>query len=91
MKNFYITTTLPYVNADLHVGHAMELIRADVIARFKKLQGFNVFFNTGTDEHGMKIFEAAVCAEDSAAPLSQQICPVVVGVIQRLLPRDART
>jgi methionyl-tRNA synthetase len=38
-KNFYITTTLPYVNAEPHVGFAMELIRADVIARVKKLQG----------------------------------------------------
>ncbi len=58
-KNFYITTTLPYVNADLHLGHAMEFVRADVIARAKKLQGYEVFFNTGTDEHGAKVFEAA--------------------------------
>ncbi|MCX6755073.1 MAG: methionine--tRNA ligase [Candidatus Nomurabacteria bacterium] len=62
MKNqnsFYITTTLPYVNAPLHLGHATEIIRADVIARYKKLQGFDIFFNTGTDEHGQKIFESA--------------------------------
>lgn len=58
-KNFYITTTLPYVNADLHVGHALEFIRADAIARYKKLSGFEVFFNSGVDEHGMKIFERA--------------------------------
>ncbi len=58
-KTFYITTTLPYVNADPHVGFAMEIIRADVIARAKKLQGFEVFFNTGTDEHGAKIYERA--------------------------------
>lgn len=60
MKNFYITTTLPYVNADPHVGFAMEIIRADVIARNKKLNGYNVFFNTGTDEHGAKIHRNAV-------------------------------
>ncbi len=59
-KPFYITTTLPYVNADLHMGHALEFVRADIIARAKKLQGFDVFFNTGTDEHGMKIYEKAV-------------------------------
>ncbi len=59
MKPFYITTTLPYVNADPHLGHALEFIRADAIARAKKLQGFDVFFNTGTDEHGQKIYEAA--------------------------------
>ena len=57
--NFYITTTLPYVNAEAHLGHAMEFIRADVIARYKKLKGFDVFFNTGTDEHGMKLYEGA--------------------------------
>ncbi len=59
MKPFYITTTLPYVNADPHVGFAMELIRADVIARAKKLEGYEVFFNTGTDEHGSKLYKAA--------------------------------
>lgn len=59
-KTFYITTTLPYVNADPHVGFAMEIIRADVIARAKKLQGFEVFFNTGTDEHGTKVYQKAL-------------------------------
>ena len=58
-NSFYITTTLPYVNAPLHLGHATEIIRADTIARFKKIQGFDVFFNTGTDEHGQKIYESA--------------------------------
>ena len=58
-KRFYITTTLPYINAPLHLGHAVEIIRADAIARYKKLQGYDVFFNTGTDEHGKKIYEAA--------------------------------
>jgi len=58
-KKFYITTTLPYVNSDPHIGFAMEIIRADIIARYKKLQGFDVFFNTGTDEHGLKIFRNA--------------------------------
>lgn len=58
-KTFYITTTLPYVNSDPHIGFAMELVRADIIARSKKLQGFDVYFNTGTDEHGQKLFTAA--------------------------------
>src|SRR3989344_5242145 len=58
-KPFYITTTLPYVNADPHIGFAMEIIRADVIARAKKLQGYDVFFNTGTDEHGQRLWENA--------------------------------
>ena len=58
-KNQYITTTLPYVNSKPHIGFAMEIVRADTVARFKKLQGDDVFFNTGTDEHGVKIFENA--------------------------------
>ncbi|MCA9353633.1 methionine--tRNA ligase [Candidatus Nomurabacteria bacterium] len=58
-KPFYITTTLPYVNAELHMGHALEFVRADVIARYKKLTGFDVFFNSGTDEHGSKIWKKA--------------------------------
>lgn len=59
-NNFYITTTLPYVNSEPHIGFAMEIIRADIIARVKNLQGFDVFFNTGTDEHGAKIYENAL-------------------------------
>ena len=58
-KTFYITTTLPYVNSDPHIGFAMELVRADIIARYKKLLGYEVFFNTGTDEHGQKIYDGA--------------------------------
>lgn len=58
-KPFYITTTLPYVNAEAHLGHTLEFIRADIIARWKKLQGFEVFSNTGADEHGQKIADAA--------------------------------
>lgn len=58
-KPFYITTTLPYVNADPHVGFALEIVQADVIARYKRSQGAEVFFNTGTDEHGQKIFQKA--------------------------------
>lgn len=55
----YITTTLPYVNAEAHIGFAVEILQADVLARLWRLQGDDVFFNTGTDEHGQKIFEAA--------------------------------
>jgi methionyl-tRNA synthetase len=65
-KNFYLTTTLPYVNAPLHMGHALEFVRADIIVRYKKLNGFDVYFNTGTDEHGMKIYERAVAEGKTA-------------------------
>lgn len=55
----YITTTLPYVNSDPHIGFALELVQSDVLARTWRLSGEEVFFNTGTDEHGQKIFQAA--------------------------------
>ena len=55
----YITTTLPYVNADPHIGFAVELLQADSLVRLWRSQGEEVFFNTGTDEHGQKIYEAA--------------------------------
>ncbi|MDQ5958156.1 MAG: methionyl-tRNA synthetase [Patescibacteria group bacterium] len=57
---FYITTTLPYVNAEPHIGFAMELVRADIVARYQKRLGREVFFNTGTDEHGQKIYQKAL-------------------------------
>ena len=67
-KPFYITTTLPYVNADPHIGFAFELVSADIIARYKKLQGHEVFFNTGTDEHGVKVYRKAM--EEGKEPQS---------------------
>ncbi len=55
MAHKYLTTTLPYVNADPHIGHALEFVHADALARYWRLMGHEVFFNTGTDEHGQKI------------------------------------
>ncbi len=59
-KTFYITTTLPYVNADPHIGFALELVQADVIARYHQARGEEVVFNMGTDEHGIKIYRKAL-------------------------------
>ncbi|NMB48028.1 methionine--tRNA ligase [Candidatus Kuenenbacteria bacterium] len=56
---YYLTTTLPYVNAEPHIGFALEIIQADVLARFHRQNGDEVFFNTGTDEHGLKIYRKA--------------------------------
>ena len=58
-KNFYITTPIYYPSAKPHMGHAYTSIIADFFARFKRIQGYNVFFLTGTDEHGQKIQRAA--------------------------------
>ncbi|MAG24353.1 methionine--tRNA ligase, partial [Candidatus Pacearchaeota archaeon] len=58
-QKFYITTTIPYANAPPHIGFALEIIQADVIARWKNLNGFDTFFLTGTDEHGSKNYKMA--------------------------------
>ena len=58
-KNFYITTPIYYPSARPHMGHAYSSIIADFFARFKRMDGFNVYFLTGTDEHGLKIQRAA--------------------------------
>ncbi|MEK7209275.1 MAG: methionine--tRNA ligase [Patescibacteria group bacterium] len=80
--HLYFTTTLPYVNAAPHLGFALELVQADVIARAARLAGQEVFFNTGTDEHGLKIFRAA--AERGIEPA--EYVAVAAAEFRRLLP-----
>jgi len=65
-NHFYVTTSIPYVNAEPHIGFAMELLQADVLARYARQQGQEVIFSTGTDEHGGKIAEKA--AEKGVKP-----------------------
>lgn len=59
MSKFFISTAIPYVNSDPHIGFTMELIQADVIARYQRLKGDEVFFLTGTDENALKNVQAA--------------------------------
>jgi len=75
-NRFYITTTLPYVNAEPHIGFALEIIEADVQARFQRQLGNEVYFNTGTDEHGLKIFRKA---EELGIP-TQKYCDNQAGI-----------
>jgi len=58
-KNYYITTAIAYTSGKPHIGNTYEIILSDAIARFRRNQGYNVFFQTGTDEHGQKIEEKA--------------------------------
>ena len=58
-NKFYITTSIPYTNAPPHIGFALEIIQADVLARYHKNMGDDVFFLTGTDEHGIKTLRIA--------------------------------
>jgi methionyl-tRNA synthetase len=76
----YITTTLPYVNSDPHLGHAQEFVQADVYARHWRLLGYEVFFNTGTDEHGQKIAQKA----DEAGQSRQAYVDHYAGEFKRL-------
>lgn len=59
MSKFYVTTAIDYVNASPHIGHALEKVQADTMARFHRLLGDDVYFLTGTDEHGTKLYRAA--------------------------------
>jgi methionyl-tRNA synthetase len=72
MKPYYVTTAIAYPNAAPHVGHAYEYIATDAIARFKRLDGFDVRFLTGTDEHGQKVAEAATAAGVPTAELARR-------------------
>lgn len=78
MSKFYITTAIDYVNAPPHIGHAYEKIATDVIARHYKQRGEQVFFLTGTDEHGIKIQKSA--AEKDITP--QEFCDNIAGTFQ---------
>ena len=63
---FYITTAISYPNGAPHIGHAYEAIATDAIARFQRLDGYDVFFMTGVDEHGLKMTQTA--AKEGIAP-----------------------
>lgn len=56
---YYVTTPIYYINSEPHIGSAYTTIVADIVARYKRLSGYDVFFLTGTDEHGQKVLQAA--------------------------------
>ena len=67
-KKFYITTPIYYPSDKLHIGHSYTTVACDALARFKRMQGYDVMFLTGTDEHGQKIQDKA------AAKGADQLC-----------------
>ena len=77
-KPYYITTAIAYTSGKPHIGNTYEAVLADAIARFKRKQGFDVFFQTGTDEHGQKIQEKA----QNAGVTPQQFVDKVAGEIK---------
>ena len=81
---FYITTAISYPNGPPHIGHAYEAIASDVIARFQRLQGRDVFFMTGTDEHGLKMAQAARERGVPPAQLADEMSSLFEAMDERL-------
>ena len=73
MSKYYVTTPIFYVNGAPHIGHAYTCIAADVLARWQRLDGHDVFFLTGTDEHGQKVQKAASDAGMAPQAFADQI------------------
>lgn len=84
MKPYYVTTAITYPNGEPHVGHAYEYIATDAIARFKRLDGFDVRFLTGTDEHGLKMVETAAAEGIPTAELARRNSDVFQRLQQKL-------
>lgn len=83
-KTFFISTAISYPNGAPHIGHAYEAIATDVIARFKKLDGYDVWFCTGTDDHGQKMFQTARAQNKSARDLADELTPAFRSMIEIL-------
>jgi methionyl-tRNA synthetase len=81
---FYITTAISYPNGPPHIGHAYEAIATDAIARFKRLDGYDVFFLTGTDEHGQKIQQTAAKENLTAQQLIARNVPRFQAMVARM-------
>lgn len=83
-KSFYITTAISYPNGAPHIGHAYEALTTDVLARFKRKDGYDVFFLTGTDEHGQKMVETAEKEGISVTQLADRNTPKFKALVEAL-------
>src|SRR6187551_3363456 len=81
---YYITTAISYPNGVPHMGHAYEVIATDAIARFMRLDGYDVFFLTGTDEHGQKIQQTAAREGLTARELVERNVPRFRAMVERM-------
>ncbi|TVR07902.1 MAG: methionine--tRNA ligase [Salinarimonadaceae bacterium] len=81
---FYITTAISYPNGEPHIGHAYEVVAADAIARFKRIDGHDVFFMTGTDEHGLKVQQTARKNDVTPKEFVDRLAPQFRAMAERL-------
>jgi methionyl-tRNA synthetase len=84
MSNFYVTTSIPYVNGEPHLGHAMEFVMADVLARRARQHGDTVLFSMGTDEHGGKIADKAAELKLTPKALADQMAQHFADLAKKL-------
>ncbi|MBU1160182.1 class I tRNA ligase family protein, partial [Patescibacteria group bacterium] len=84
MEKFYITTAIDYVNGPPHLGHALEKIQTDVIARSQRLFGKEVYFLTGTDDHGIKIVRSAESVGKNARDFADDNADKFINLIKSL-------
>ncbi|MCQ2519883.1 MAG: methionine--tRNA ligase [Lachnospiraceae bacterium] len=83
-QKYYITTAIAYTSGKPHIGNSYEIVMADAIARFKRRDGYDVFFQTGTDEHGQKIEEKAAAAGITPKEFVDGVAGTIQGICDRL-------
>lgn len=81
---YYVTTSIPYVNGEPHLGHALEFLQADVLARYARAQGADVLFSTGTDEHGTKVAEKALAEGKSPQDYADEMSAKFIELLRQL-------
>ena len=84
MKSFYITTAIDYANGAPHLGHAYEKVLTDVVARFRRLMGDDVYFLTGLDEHGQKVQQSAKARDIEPIELCNEAAEAFQGLCKKL-------
>ena len=79
-KKYYMTTAIAYTSGKPHIGNTYEVVLADAIARYKRQQGYDVFFQTGTDEHGQKIEQKAAEAGITPKEFVDNVADTIKGI-----------
>ena len=93
---FYITTPIYYASGNLHIGHTYSTVVCDAIARYKRMQGYDVFYLTGTDEHGQKVEDRAAAAGKTPKQFVDELVHGIkdlwklMDILRQVHPHDGR-